>query len=187
MSLHPIKQVYVVHCADGQNVALGPAQIAWLVAEGHIVQAPDDQQAADVDLYLCHSMTGLDLNDLVMSQPHLRECDFCRMQNCRWEVRCRPFTLEKGILAGSPFGGKHRPVVCCDECQQLVRANRKFELIDRAIMGTLESARRGGGLAAAVVQSNTHMALRRQIEPLVKDIVTQTFHNREGFPVRWDG
>lgn len=175
------KQLHVVRGRDAQSVSFGPRQIEWLL-DREIIQ-PAKESHPEWNLYDAPLLTAMELHDRVWAQPSLRECDFCRVVPAEWEVPCRPFKVEHRAQTG-PMGGDKRPVVCCDQCVEMVRKNQKEKLIDRTMTAAIKAARLQGGYLETVVATHSDIELRQHLMGYVKQVVYGMFHNRRGFPER---
>lgn len=172
-------QLYVVEGADGQRIALGPLQADWLERGGFIERTGEPG--------LWRTLQGLtmdDVNNLVLSQPELRECDFCRTSPAGWRINCRPFKLELGPYADARLGGPDRPLFACDVCVRYVRENRKQQLIDYVIATTVEKARSMGGYMRQIAETQPWWRIKEHLAPTVKEVVYGMFAHRIGEPER---
>lgn len=175
--------IFAVTDPDERTMTVGEVQTNWLREHGFLTE---EVETGDPFVRLFRSEIAVgQLNHLVFQQLELRECDFCRVLGAPWEIPCRKFTMTTGPAPG-PLGGPERPMVACSSCVELVRDNRKRELIDRIIEETIKEARRRGGQMRKIVQSHSHEAMRRQILPIAKEVVTLTFANRQGYPRKAD-
>lgn len=175
----PASELYIVRGADGLNVSLGPLQTNWLERGGFVekTDTPGLWRAL-------HGLTHEDIHTLVITQPELRECDFCRHAPGGWRVNCRPFRLKLGANAGGRLGGPDRPIFVCDVCVRYVRENRKAQLIDYAIASTVEYARDRGGHLADVVASQPWDRIKAGLTPVLREVVYGMFAHRIGYPER---
>lgn len=174
-----MSELYLVQGVDGQVVAFGPIQAQWLERGGFI--EPTDQPNVWRAL---HGLTMEDVHKLVMAQPDLRECDFCRTIPAGWRIKCRPFVLTLGPYAGARLGGADRPVFACDVCVRYVRENRKQQLVEYVIAATVEKARAGGGELRQIAETQPWPLIKRHLTPVVKEVVYGMFAHRVGQPER---
>lgn len=166
----------VIEGSDGFRVSLGDKQTQWLADGGHIKHVAKE-------LWRSTGKTGLELHHLVMAQPELRDCDFCRAPGAPWSINCTSFTIQQGPTRGK-VGGDDRPLFACEECAVLIEANEKHALLERGIEESLRWAADQGGPAAHVVRTFPKHALRSQIKPQVREVVWGMFANRRGRPTR---
>lgn len=170
--------IFAVTDPDERTMTVGEAQATWLRDQGLLTEV----QTGDPFVRMFRSEVAVGkLNHLVFQQLELRQCDYCQVLGAPWEIPCRPFVLKTGPAPG-PLGGPERPMVACSSCVELVRDNRKRELIDTIIEQAIKDARRKGGHLRKIVQSHSHETMRRQIYPIAKEVVTATFANRQGYP-----
>lgn len=130
--------------------------------------------------YVCRDLTTEGLDALVMSQAHIRTCDFCHRIGAPWGMKVRPFLMR----IGERVGRIERDAAICERCEPLVRRNDRRALVEIAIEGTKEKAQRDGGYAAMVARSQTSYAIRRHLMPTVKRSVEDLMRNRSGPPFR---
>lgn len=166
----PATQLRVVQDPDGRRISLGDRQTTWLLERGFIHGAPP---------LFTTLRTVFDLNDRVMAEPSLRECDFCRRAPAAWTIRVRPFEVTLPPAGPSPIGD-HRPMVACDECAPFIDSNRKADLVEHAVDVVVTDARAQGILRRDVPLH----AARNQIRPMIRGVVYGMFANRRGRPVR---
>lgn len=174
-------ELYIVEGADGLRVSVGPLQAAWL-EQGGFIERTDEQFIWRA----LHGMTMQDIHNLVLSQPELRECDFCRTTPAGWRINCRPFRLTLGSHAGARLGGPDRPMFACDVCVRYVRENRKAALVEYVIASTVEKAKSMGGDVADVARTQPWPRIKAHLTPSVKEIVYGMFGHRIGHPERDD-
>lgn len=168
-------QLHAVEGTDGKTVALGPTQAKWLVDNGHAVELGPG-------FYRAPALTHLEVHELTMAQPELRECDFCRYTPSPWEIPVRRFELKHGPQPG-PF---REFAICCDDCIDFVKVRDRDGLFERAVQATVEYAKKQGGYLAAVAHTQSPNAIRRALGPLVKEMIRKTLANMDGEPRRID-
>lgn len=164
-------QLHIVVDRRGRRAGFGPAQAAWLKNRGEIEGEPPEYTVrgdATVD----------ELHALVMRQPELSECDFCRAIPAGWEVPIRPFDVKKGPQRGH-FG---RPVVVCEECAALVRADDEAGLVDRGVTAAIDAARAHGGALALRVNRLPRRVMYDTIAPLILEVASAVVHTRTEEP-----
>ena len=57
-------------------------------------------------------------------------CDFCNAPNPVWRFQARPFVVDYGAMAGASDTGW----AACDTCRDLILANDRNGLVDRAML-----------------------------------------------------
>jgi hypothetical protein len=174
----PESQLFLMRCRDGRVASFGPRQMRWLEARDLARQVEPGGP-----LWFGEFDTPEAANALVLAQPELRECDFCRHAPAGWRIPVRRFVLTLGPAAG-PIGGDERPMFACDICVEYVRSNRKQELVEYAIASTVEYARTQGGALAAHAESLPWHVVKAALTPMVREVVYGMFANRSGWPER---
>jgi hypothetical protein len=172
--------LYIIEGSDGQCVALGPVQTMWLERGGFVerTEHPELWRAL-------HGLTHQQIHEMVLAQPELRECDFCREIPAGWRINCRPFALTLGPNAGARLGGPDRPLFACDVCVRYVRENRKDQLVEYVIAATVEKAKTlGDDPAARAARSQPWPVIKKHLAPTVREVVYGMFGHRIGFPER---
>lgn len=175
--------LHFVHRPGEQRMAtFGAAQAKWLLDEGHIVLAEFTEVAPNIGrkrYEILGEQSIEEIAELVEAQVELRECDFCR-EHADWIVNTRPFTLDTFQPGPGPM---KRPVFACDDCATLVRHNAKDELLELALARQIAYARAHRTIGHTLVPF-TDYQLKQQIRPMVRELVTKTFANRQGSPER---
>ena len=176
-----IAKIHLIVDGSEHTMSVGDAQIAWLL-EADLVEYVASQPTSDnseVRSYMPRDpdLTVEVLNERLMLEPSIRECDFCFAMPAGWLLNARPFM--------TPWHGRFtRKVVICDECEPLVRETDKPALVDRAINAAAERAVNGGGPMAAHVAGLTPAQIRAGLEPMVKGFAVAVFGARDGYPYR---
>lgn len=134
-----IEQVHcVVTGADGRGVSFGREQAEWLRSRGHV-------ESTGENTYRSLVLDAMELQDLVVSQPHLRNCDFCHSKPSPYRVEVREFVLTLGVNAGGKLGGEARPLWACSQCGPLLRTRNRRLLIGRAFKVHIKRAEKTTG------------------------------------------
>ena len=170
-------ELFVIEGVDGQRVAVGPRQAHWLRDGGFIERAEEESLWRAL-----HGLTMAQVNDLIMSQPELRECDFCRQPSAPWRINCRPFQLSKGPFAGARLGGAtgrcSRATCASATCGRTARSN-SWTTRSRAP----SSLRAGWAAGCARSRRRTPGCSRARTAPAVREMVYGMFANRQGWPI----
>jgi hypothetical protein len=171
-------QLHVVVDADGKTVSFGARQARWLLQTGRVV--PLGEQDGKNLYRAVDPPTALAVHALVLEQPELRECDFCRAVPTYWRVHHRPFDLTQGPLAGRI----ERPMFACDVCARYIRSNDKKGLVEYVIASTVEYARAQGGYLGLVAETQPWWRVKEALTPMVREVVYGMFGHRTGPPER---
>lgn len=178
-------RIHLVEDDAGKTMTLGDTQAAWCVDQGY-TESTGYEKTGPANA-ICRykvikaGLTIEGLNEAVIAEPSNRECDFCRVIPCHWQVNHRPFELKM-----APGGPLVRPIFVCDTCVNHVRSNDKDMLIDRMFDSTMERAFAEGGAAAADVAQLDPALARRELAPMLRRFVSDVFANRRGYPVHVD-
>lgn len=171
------KVLHVVVPKDQRPVHLGQEQCAWLSEHGHVnYRGVTDTQ----HVYDSPDLTAAELDELVMTIPEIRACDFCQRIGAPYGMKVRPFRL---MLGPTPAEFR-RDVAICERCEPLVRRNDRRALIEIGVEGAKEKAVGMGGYMAAVIKTNSNYRIRQQILPVVKEATEAMMRNRVGAPFR---
>jgi hypothetical protein len=167
-------RLYIIEDQAGRRMTVGKIQATWLEAEGHTEFTGYEQTSprTGVNFYRSTSLDVEALNELVLAERDLRQCDFCHAEEGPWRIRIR---RRFRSIAG-PF---KRDAFACPECAELIAVNRWDELVNRAVARLIRVARDLGQLDGAVSDARA----RQQIEPSVRAFAMGVRHNRDGYPV----
>lgn len=177
--------LHILEDADGRRMTVGDLQIAWLLKHGHVelVSTMPTSALTAVEIYRPVTLGSIDeVNAIVLGNPALRECDFCRAVPSAWRVNVRPFDSPIG-----PGGRFERPVFVCDVCVPFVRERDREALVQRLIGGALDAAGRMGGDMATVVGTITDREIEHHVAPQLRAFATAVLSHRKGWPERDEG
>ena len=172
---HPDEFLHFVQDPSGTSVPFGEKQARWLLERGFISGSPPLYSTLRSAEYL---------NERVLAEPSLHECDFCGADAPAWKVNTRAYDVQLGPTRG-PIGGPQRPLFACDPCAGFVERNERRGLLEHAIEARLDRfAATGPQSIQAVLMSNPRHILRAAIEPALRELVYGVFANRRGRPER---
>jgi hypothetical protein len=147
----------VARGTDGAVVSFGSEQIKWLL-DNHLVKPTLQPRVFE------GVTTAAELNRWVMTQPRLRNCDFCHITPSTFRVECKSFHLTLGPNAGGRLGGEDRPVWACKQCGTLLRVRNRKALIRSAINEHIRRAER-------LVGPLDRLLAERVIRPMITEVV----------------
>lgn len=176
--------LHLVVGADKQVISIGERQANWLRDHGEIDLEEFQEQPHGTGIYRYSTgYTAQKVNARIFEVRELHECDFCRLPNPPWRVNLRgPVMLALPDGGGGPI--KDRPVLACDVCVGLVRANAKAELIERVVTATVETAIKRGGEFGQHVALLDGSKIRAHLAPYLRRFVQDVFAQRKGYPER---